>query len=81
MDYNRNSSRRGFDSNRNPPQTNRFNSYNDRERAEPDWESSFSQILTRTKQNINRVNEKYGTSNSISARPGYNDFNHPPQTE
>ena len=30
--------------------------------TENDWESSFSQILSRTKKNITRVNEKFGAA-------------------
>ena len=28
----------------------------------PEWESSFTQILNRTRQNINRISQRYGTA-------------------
>ena len=76
MDYDRYNARRG--SNSRGSETNRLSQHSD----EPQWESSFSQILTRTKQNINRVNEKYGGSSSnISSRPGFEDLNYSPHKE
>lgn len=38
--------------------------YNEGNTDESDWESSFAKILSRTKQNINQVNEKYMNINS-----------------
>ena len=74
MDYDRGSARWSGINSRGQSQTNRSNQYNDSRGGEPEWESSFSQILTRTKQNINRVNEKYGGNSSVvSSRTSYDD--------
>jgi hypothetical protein len=46
--------------------------YNEGRPEESDWESSFAKILSKTKQNINKVNEKYMNSNSNTSH--YNDY-------
>lgn len=78
-DYDRPSARRSISNSRGQIQTDHSNHYNDFRGGEAEWESSFSQILTRTKQNINRVNEKYGgNTNLIASQTSYDDF-HPLQ--
>lgn len=78
MDYDRINARRGVAS---TVSGKRHGHYDDGRGGEKEWESSFSQILTRTKQNINRVNEKYGTGSTIPVRLGHNDYGHAPQAE
>lgn len=34
---------------------------------EADWDSSFNQILNRTKQNLNRINQRYAPSSDLTA--------------
>jgi hypothetical protein len=63
MDFNRNGNRRRGDIS---------NHFNDGRGNESEWESSFAQILSRTKENIDRVNDRYGSSNSSSSA-GFND--------
>ena len=53
---------RSFRGNSSPTSTHSFARRLDAKQAAlEDWESSFSQILSRTKQNIIKVNERYGS--------------------
>lgn len=78
MDYERNGIRRSGSVN---GISTRYNPHDEGRGSEKEWESSFSQILSRTKQNINRVNEKYGTGGSLPARVSYHDYGHGLQAE
>ena len=81
-DYDRPSARRSISNSRGQHQSDYSNQYNNFSGGEAEWESSFSQILTRTKQNINRVNEKYGgNSNLIASQTSYDDFHPLPRSE
>ncbi len=44
----------------------------------PDWESNFSSVLNRTRQNIDRITSKYGveqiSSQTSSINPTYNNI-------
>lgn len=71
MDYDRNGNRRAGSVSATG---SRYSQHDDGRGGDKEWESSFSQILTRTKQNINRVNEKYGTGGGNPVRVGYNDY-------
>ena len=60
--HNINKANRSFRGNSSPTSTHSFARRLDAKQAAlEDWESSFSQILSRTKQNIIKVNERYGS--------------------
>ena len=61
---------RSFRGNSSPTSTHSFARRLDAKQAAlEDWESSFSQILSRTKQNIIKVNERYGSPHGQNVHP------------